>query len=79
MAKGPSPLRAKMAAYRARPYTDAQRMNYERCDCEPRFLPSQRTLDAAADFALTGGFKTGKSNICPDCREARSVSGACGC
>jgi len=78
MAKGPSPLRAKMAAYRARPYTDAQRMNYQSCPCDPRYLPSQARLDAEAEFRLTGGFKV-RGNTCPVCYQARSVNGSCGC
>lgn len=79
MAKGPSPLRAKMTAYAARPYTDAQRMNYERCECEPRFMPSPARLDREADLKLSGGYKTAKSNICPECFTARSVNGTCCC
>lgn len=79
MAKGPSPLRAKMAAFRARPYTDAQRLAYVPCECEPRFAPSPARLDREADLKLSGGFKTGKNNICPKCFTARSVNGTCGC
>lgn len=77
--KGPSPMKQKMAAYRRRPYTDAQRMNYQRCECDPITIPPQATLDAAAEFAMTGGWNTRKSNICDDCRQTRSVNGACGC
>lgn len=82
MAKGKSPVTAKMDAYRARMYTDAQRMNYEPCHCEGVSRPPGWVLDLAADRALSGGFKTrvgGKSNICDKCRQARSVNGACGC
>jgi hypothetical protein len=46
---------------------------------ERRPMPSQKTLDAAADFALTGGWNVAKGNICDDCHEARSVNGNCGC
>lgn len=81
MAKGPSPLRAKMAAYAARPYTDSQRINYENCQCDfdARPIPSAATLDRLADLRLSGGFNTRKSNICQTCFCARSVNGSCGC
>lgn len=84
MAKGPSPQKAKMAAYRARPYTDRQRMAYENCDCDSGgAIPPPWVRDAAADRALDGGFRTvtkkGVNNVCPTCFCARSVNGTCGC
>lgn len=44
-----------------------------------RPMPSSVTLDRIADRALSGGFKVIKSNLCPECREYRSVNGACAC
>jgi hypothetical protein len=87
MAKGKSPVAAKWDAYRSRMYTDAQRMNYEACDCDGGARPSQATIDRAADLALSGGYKLrvpngrrgGAGNVCPTCFCARSVNGSCGC
>lgn len=44
-----------------------------------RPMPSQKTLDEAAEFALTGGWNVTRGNICDDCHEAKSVNGNCGC
>lgn len=42
-------------------------------------MPPQHVLDKIADQKLSGGYKTYKSNICPNCFEAKSVNGSCGC
>ena len=87
--KGPSPQKLKMDAYRRRPYTDTQRMNYAPCECDPKAtIPPPWVRDLAADRALSGGYRLrlkgpkgsgGVSNICPRCYQARSVNRACGC
>ena len=87
--KGPSPQKLKMDAYRARPYTDAQRMNYETCECDGGVpLPPPWVRDTAADRALDGGYvpvvrrgpRKGQSNICDQHFVVRSANGTCsGC
>lgn len=58
-------------------YTPQQQAAYVACPCDPRGFGVG--ADEKADERLSGGFKTGKNNICPDCKEARSVNGSCGC
>jgi hypothetical protein len=66
------------AKFAAKTYTVRQRMAYEECGCDPMAAkPPNWLLDKIADDTLTGGFR--KSDVCPDCRMARSVNGTCGC
>jgi hypothetical protein len=58
-------------------YTPEERMAYVSCKCDPRAFAG--SADKQADDKLSGGFNTGKNNICPTCKEARSVNGMCGC
>jgi len=58
-------------------YTPEQRIAYVSCKCDPQGFSAG--ADEAADKKLSGGFKTGKNNICPTCKEARSVNGSCSC
>jgi hypothetical protein len=41
--------------------------------------PPGGIIDAMAEHKLTGGFSVHKDNLCPDCKEYRSVNGACAC
>lgn len=77
--KAPSPQVLKMRAANRRPYTPAQEMAYVPCGCDPRYFPSQKSLDDAADLRFSGGFKIFRGNICPVCSLAKSVNGTCGC
>lgn len=75
--KSPSPAKLKMDAWRRRPYSDAQRMNYTYCPCDVVGRPSQKTMDDAADRAFSGGYNIRRQNICPRCHLAKPVSGVC--
>ena len=63
---------------RAQMYTPTQRMFYKSCKCDPKGFAGA-AADEEADRRLTGGFNVRKSNICPGCKQARSVNGTCGC
>ena len=41
--------------------------------------PPADLLDRIADEKLTGRFNVRKDNLCPDCKEYRSVNGTCSC
>lgn len=45
----------------------------------PGAMPSQAVLDRIADRSITGGYRTGKRNRCPQCFTARSANGTCSC
>jgi hypothetical protein len=58
-------------------YTPVERMRYQACPCDPRSFAAGE--DEKADLKLTGGFNVKKSNICPECFQAKSKNGTCGC
>lgn len=76
-------------------YTPAQRMRYERCQCDDTGVtpPKQWLLDKIADDTAAGastvkragvtyrspGFNVRRSNICEYCHQTRSANGRCGC
>lgn len=74
-----SEAKKKQLARQRDMYTPAERLAYVPCACDPRYFPSQKTLDAAAERAMTGGFNVRRKNICPTCHLARSANGTCGC
>jgi hypothetical protein len=45
-----------------------------RTPCPPMWV-----LDKLAEEKLTGGFDTGRGNICPRCYMARCSNGSCNC
>jgi hypothetical protein len=60
--------------------SNLHRMNYVPCGCDPAHTtPPGWLLDKIADEKLTGRFNVRRSNICPECHEARSVNGTCYC
>jgi hypothetical protein len=63
----------------ARLYDPANVREATSCECNPRTMPPMWVLDRIADEKFSGGFDVRKSNVCPNCFEARSVNGACGC
>lgn len=74
-----SEARKKQLRAQRAPYTPTELLLLESCACDPRYFPSQKTLDAAAELAMTGGFNVRRKNICLVCYLARSVNGTCGC